>query len=95
MRKFFIISTLILTACAINPKAQVIQGCNAYGSSLSILAAAKSQGRLTPEQIKAVNDTVPTALAICGAETPPADAQTALAAVNAQLERIIFQSGAK
>lgn len=95
MKKLLLGSLLIVAACTTDPRVSVIQGCNAYGSSLSILAAARAQGRLTDGQIDAVNQTLPVALSTCGADTPPPDAQASIDLINATLERIIFESGAQ
>lgn len=84
-----------LAACATPapaPETIVTEACNVYGRSLSVLAVARIQGRLTPEQIATVNQSNSIVVPLCTAPTPPAGAATVIESVNRTLEAMIFES---
>lgn len=74
-----------------SPEAVVTESCLAYGHSLSVLAAARYQGRLTPAQIATVNQANSVVVPLCTTPTPPTGAATVIDSVNQTLENLIFQ----
>lgn len=90
---------LLLTAvsCATaptDPRIAVKQGCSAYASSLRVLAAARAQGKLSPEQVAQVTRANEIVVPICTAPVPPTDGEGTLEGLNAMLEQMIFTTGA-
>lgn len=88
-----------LSACQVpapaTPQGTVLQSCTVYGRSLSLLAAARYQGRLNADQIASVDALNTVVLPVCTASYPPADAQATLDSANRALEALIFQTGAQ
>lgn len=96
-RLFPFVLLLGLAACQVTPtpQAYVLQSCAVYGRSLSVLAAARYQGKLNAEQIASVDAINTTVLPICLAPVPPSGAQATLDNANRTLEALIFQTGAQ
>lgn len=91
----FAIALVGLVGCTNGPPAPetvITEACATYGRSLSVLAAARVQGRLTAEQITAVDQSITIAAPICEAPNPPAGATTVLDSLNKTLETIIFST---
>lgn len=85
-----------LMACAAaTPEATITQSCATYGRSLSTLAAARYQGRLSADQITAIDNLNTIVIPVCTAPTPPANGQAVLDGANQALEALIFTTGAK
>ncbi len=56
---------LIATACATSPERQVLVACQGYASTLTILAARRTAGKLTDTQVTLVNILRPGLNKIC------------------------------
>lgn len=92
----FIAMLTVLWACAQQPPlAQLTQACSAYTSTLNVLSAARTQGRLSAEQIARVDEANTVALTLCAAQTPPIGSGDIVEQLNAQLEALIFESGVR
>lgn len=82
-----------LAGCATaSPELLVTEACATYGRSLSVLAAARYQGRLTPAQIATVDSSNSIVVPLCTAPTPPAGASTVVDSINRTLEALIFEA---
>ena len=65
-----LVLVLLLAACAASLEAQVMQSCNAWGSALFVLSDARSAGKLSSDDVAAVNRLVPIATSICNSDSP-------------------------
>lgn len=97
MIRRFGLATIILglTSCATPapaPETVVTEACNTYGRSLSVLAAARYQNRLTADQIAAVDQANTIVFPLCTAPTPPTGASTVIESLNRTLEALIFSA---
>jgi hypothetical protein len=87
MRKM-LFATLLLAGCASQPVAvQLATACDAYASTINVLAVQRRQGKLSQDDVTIVASTFPIASEVCNG-TPPDDAVTAAARVQALTDRL-------
>ncbi len=81
-----------LERAQLTPAQATTVSCQVYGRTLQTVSALKSQNKLTPVQIERVRATIPVAIKICLAETPPVNGGTVLENLTVILEQVIFET---
>lgn len=97
MKRILLCAAFLAAACASQPiEAQLATACNSVAAGYLTAAGYRTQGKLSPTQIKTLTDLEPLAQSSCNKANPPTDLNAALTNANAWLQQwALLNAGVK